>query len=490
MEKKIMKKTVVEQGILEGLPAADPRITVFKGVPFAKPPVGKLRWAPPQDPDKWEGVRQAFDFAPIPPQPAPAERPNDDDLYGKEWAVDAGIQVNEDCLYLNVWSPAKFYKDKVEADKKYPVYFWIFGGGWQCGHSAEMEFDGERIARRGIVVVTINYRVNLFGFLSHPEITKEYPGRAANFGLQDQRKALEWVYKNISAFGGDPENITIGGQSAGGGSVVYQMLYEQKPKLIKRSIVESGMFINPFMGMFPRHTLKDAEDLGVKFFEFCGVKTLAEARELSTDFLRQKWSDWGGWATSAQTWGPIEDGVFNKGDLYDRLKTGEIEFPPIMTGFTTDEFNAGPKGCKEDEIISTVELGIRKMHLLEEANGFKNKNYFYKFDVPIPGWDNAGKFHSVDLWFFFESLAKCWRPFKGVHYDMARQICNYLCNFVKTGNPNGKDAFNDFPYSKESDYDELPKWDTYSTEKPNVMVFTEKCECKDYPASDNLKKYL
>ena len=476
--------TNTEQGMVEGLPAADPRITVFKGIPFAAPPVGNLRWAPPQEPAKWDGVRQCFKYLAAPVQPGPEENPREDDVYAKEWSVDTSLQLNEDCLYLNIWTPAK------KADEKLPVYFWIYGGGWQVGHASEMEFDGERIARRGIVVVTINYRVNLFGFTCHPEITAEYPEAPANFGLLDQHKALTWVYKNISNFGGDPEQITIGGQSAGGGSVINQLAYKKNKPMIKRAVVESGMFINPFMTMFPSRSLADAEKIGQKFFEFCGVKNLKEARELSTEFLFKKWDEWGGFPKSVMTWGPVNDGSFICFNFFDAVEKGLIDVPPLLTGYTPDEFNFGPIGSDKSEEINTVELALRKLTNALEKNGNKNKNFLYRFDVPIPGWDNPGRFHSVDLWFFFETLAKCWRPFKGFHYDISRHMCNYLCNFIKTGDVNGLDSYNCFTCSKESDWETLPKWEPFSISKNNFMIFEKECHQEEVPASEKIKKYL
>ena len=476
--------TNTEQGMVEGLPAADPRITVFKGIPFAAPPVGNLRWAPPQEPAKWDGVRQCFKYLAAPVQPGPEENPREDDVYAKEWSVDTSLQLNEDCLYLSILTPAK------KTDEKLPVYFWIYGGGWQVGHASEMEFDGERIARRGIVVVTINYRVNLFGFTCHPEITAEYPEAPANFGLLDQHKALTWVYKNISNFGGDPEQITIGGQSAGGGSVINQLAYKKNKPMIKRAVVESGMFINPFMTMFPSRSLADAEKIGQEFFEFCGVKNLKEARDLSTEFLFIKWDEWGGFPKSVMTWGPVNDGSFICFNFFDAVEKGLIEVPPLLTGYTPDEFNFGPIGSDKSEEINTVELALRKLTNALEKNGNKNKNFLYRFDVPIPGWDNPGKFHSVDLWFFFETLAKCWRPFKGFHYDISRQMCNYLCNFIKTGDVNGLDSYNCFTCSKESDWETLPKWEPFSTSKNNFMIFEKECHQEEFPASEKIKKYL
>ncbi len=199
----MLRMVRVENGLVRGLPAADPRITSFKGIPFAAPPVGENRWKAPQPAKDWEGVLEAFEFAPISMQAKTALDPNN--IYTREWHVDPDIPMSEDCLYLNVWTPAR------NGDERLPVFVWFFGGGFQVGYTSEMEFDGERIARRGIVVVTVNYRLNSFGFLCHPEITAESPDAPGNFGLLDQQAALRWVKRNIAAFGGDPDNITIGG---------------------------------------------------------------------------------------------------------------------------------------------------------------------------------------------------------------------------------------------------------------------------------------
>ena len=335
-----------------------------------------------------------------------------------------------------------------------------------------MEFDGERIARRGIVVVTVNYRVNLFGFSCHPELTAEYPDNPANMGLQDQQAGLKWVYENIEAFGGDKDNITIGGQSAGAGSVLCHIANEESRKYFKRGVVDSGLIYNPTLKIFPVNDLNKAEKIGVDFFKFCGCNSLAEARKLTTDQLRQKWSEWGPFQNSIESWIPPLDGKYNKGPIFDQVEEGKCTPCPILTGFTTDEFIFNG--------IHSVELGIRKLMKIEEEKGLKIDNYCYKFDVPIPGWDHPGKFHSVDLWFWFETLAKCWRPFKGVHYDVARQMCDYLCNFIKNGNPNGKDLCGE----------PLPEWTPYTSEKSNFMEFTTYSALNEIPPSEDIKKYL
>ena len=471
---------------MRGLPAADPRITAFKGIPFAKPPVGELRFAPPQKAEAWEGIRDCFAFAPVPVQPPAMEVPAEDDLYGKEWAVDPGLPMGEDCLYLNVWTPAR------RADEKLPVYFWIYGGGWQVGNTAEMEFDGERIARRGIVVVTANYRVNLFGFSCHREISAAYPDAPANFGLQDQLAALRWVGRNIAAFGGDADNVTIGGQSAGGGSVAFHIENPESRRYFKRAVIESGVFVNPFRVVFPLPELREAEKAGEEFFAFCGAQTLEEARKLPVQLLQQKWYDWGGFSRSSQTWAPARDGRFVRGDIIDLVAKGDVSLPPLFIGYTTDEFREGG--------INTVELGIRKLLAADALQGGSARHYAYRFDVPVPGWDNPGTFHSVDLWFFFETLAKCWRPFTGVHYDMARKMCNYLCNFIKTGNPNDageggagicylpvREAYRE-RLARQAEV--LPEWLPFSADKPLCMNFVRDCSLESFEAAGDIVKYL
>lgn len=436
-------------GKIEGLPAADPRITSFKGIPFAEQPVGDLRFHAPVPVKKWDGIMQAYKFSPIPVQPTPYYDPND--IYCREWSVDKDIPMGEDCLTLNVWTPAN------AVDEKLPVYVWIYGGGWQTGFTAEMEFDGERIARRGIVVVTVNYRLNMFGFLCHPEITAENPEQPANFGLLDQRCAMQWVKDNIEAFGGDADNITIGGQSAGGGSVLNQIAYGTEG-IYKRAVVHSGMFYSPDNSFFHQKTLSEAEQGGVDFFNFCGVKSLAEARKLDTATLRQKWDEYGGFQKSIATWTPVCDEKFVKGDFLKLVEQGKVDTVPLIIGHTTDEFLAK---TPEGEIIQPLAIAVKVYQDLLEKTGKTSENFYYEFDVPIPGWDNPGTFHSVDLWFWFETLAKCWRPFVGMQYDVSRKMCNYLCNFIKNGNPNGKDA----------DGSEMPEWKPYSTGDKNKMVF-------------------
>lgn len=452
----------VENGSVKGLPAADPRITSYKGIPFAAPPVGENRWRAPQPVKDWEGVLKAHEFAPISMQVK--QEIDDNNIYTREWAVEPDIAMDEDCLYLNVWTPAKHTEEKL------PVYVWYFGGGLQVGHTSEMEFDGERIARRGIVVVTINYRLNVFGFLCHPEITAEAPEASANFGNLDQQAATRWVKRNISAFGGDPDNITIGGQSAGGGSVMTQLTSPQNKGLFQKAIVQSGIFTELYPGTrIPplRSHLAEAEQDGVKFFEYLGVSSLAEARRIGAVELRDKAVKYQGF------WGTVTDQLFCVGNPFELFLQNKWWKMPIMMGHTSSEFSSVPEAdtsvelkklaanmfgddadvflelcgiqsvnleeSKKNAAVSCIEYAIR---IAAQANadigsGSDSPLYYYNFDAEIPGWDHPGTFHSVDLWFFFETLAKCWRPFIGKHYDLARQMCNYWANFIRNGDPNG-----------------------------------------------------
>lgn len=445
----MIRITQTKQGLVRGLPAADPFITAFKGVPFAKPPIGELRWRAPREADSYEGIKDCFDFAPISMQNTPGE--NKEDFYSREWNLYPEIPMSEDCLYLNIWTPAK------EPGEKLPVYVWYFGGGLQYGNTAEMEFDGERIARRGIVVVTVNYRINVFGFFAHPDLSLENPDAPTNFGNLDQKAGLKWVYENIENFGGDPEQITIGGQSAGGGSVLTQLNDPSNAPYIKRAVVESGMFLSPFHDS-PYTTLEQSEKQGIEFFEKLDIKTLQEARALPAEYLRDKNRDLG------LQWWTATDGVFQKAYYLENLLQGKILDVPLFFGYTKDEFIEENQG----RVVNTIEFAVQEAVRSMKQTGKHKHSYCYEFALSLPGDDQPGSFHSSDLWFFFETLAKCFRPFTGVHYDLSRWMCNYLANFIKNGNPNGNDQ----------DKTPMPEWKDCLSKEDNLMVFDVLCSTK------------
>lgn len=441
----MLREATVKNGKVKGLPSADPRVTVYKGIPFAEPPTGEFRWREPQPCKDWEGVKEAYEFAPISVQDQPAVGT---DIYCREWHVDPDIKMNEDCLYLNVWTPAK------SLDEKLPVLVWFFGGGFQWGYTAEMEFDGERLARRGIIVVSVNYRLASLGYLSHPEITSNNPSFPSNFGLLDQQAGLKWVYENIAAFGGDPENITIAGQSAGGGSVLNQMTNEENYSYIKGAVVLSGMIRFPGAkdDILLPIDLSRAEEVGKRFFEFLGVNSLEEAKKLDAFTLRDKYGLWA--SQNNPRVAPISDGIHYKSDPLNRFEDGLYANIPVLAGFTSDEFIVNDVNIVEKTVKSSCSKALKN-------NGDRDI-FVYKFDTDIPGWDNPGNFHSVDLWFWFESIQKCWRPFRGRHFELSRQMCNYLASFVKTHNPNCKD----------DDGSDMPTWKPISEGSFDIMNFT------------------
>lgn len=455
----MLRKTRVENGLLVGIPAADPRITVYKGIPFAAPPVGENRWRAPQPAKDWDGERLCALFGPMSMQSV--HMSEGIGLYEREWLCDPECPMDEDCLYLNVWTPA------MTGEERLPVLVWYFGGGLVMGAPNEMEFDGERLARRGIVVVTINYRTNVFGFLAHPELTAESPEAPTNFGHLDQQAATRWVQRNIAAFGGDPGNITIAGQSAGGGSVQAQLTSPQNEGFCQHAIIDSGLFINPYKAfMPPTLPMEEAEAQGIRFLKHLGVETIAEARKLDAVYVRDKMLSFG------EIFGRTIDHMFCTGDPWGKLLRGECLPVPVMTGYTNDEFpfslgcgswedgvrrvkelfgdkadtfltlagvpEGDGKALDKASLVNVVELACNEFSQRRQAMGLKT--YVYHFAPPIPGFDNPGCFHSCDLWFFFESLAKCWRPFTGMHYDLARHMCNYWAGFIRNGDPNGLDA--------------------------------------------------
>lgn len=256
-------QTKIENGIIEGNYNTHTGVQTYFGIPFAKPPVGNLRWKAPQPVTNWLGVKQTKKFGPRPMQTM---------VFGDMASRSDG--VSEDCLYLNVWTSAK------RTDKNLPVLVYFYGGGNVAGDASEPRYDGEALAKKGIVVVTCNYRLNIFGFMTHPELSAEAPYKASgNYGMLDQNAALKWVQKNIAAFGGDPKKVTIAGESAGSIGVSAQMASPLSKNLIAGAIGESGAGINPTMAPVP---LAEGEKQGVEFLQKAGIKSIKELRAMST----------------------------------------------------------------------------------------------------------------------------------------------------------------------------------------------------------------
>ncbi|MBV9123511.1 MAG: carboxylesterase family protein, partial [Planctomycetes bacterium] len=319
-------------GVLEGTTDAH-GIHIFKGIPFAQPPVGDLRWQPPQPVKNWKGVRRADKFGP---------RAMQLPLFGDMKFRSNGM--SEDCLYLNVWTPAK------SADEHLPVLVYFYGGGFVAGDGSEYRYDGESMARQGIVAVTVNYRLGVFGFLAHPELTRESPHHASgNYGLLDQNEALRWVRRNIAAFGGDPQRITIGGESAGSLSVCAQMASPLSKDLIAGAIGESG---SP-MGTLTPVPLAEAERNGVRFAESMGAKSLTDLRKIpAEDLLKARVS--GGVGRFAVD----IDGYFFPEDPVAIYAAGQQAHVPLLVGWNSEEGNyraiLGPEKPTRDNYVQAL----------------------------------------------------------------------------------------------------------------------------------------
>ena len=305
-----MPRVKIENGILEGTDESG--IKTFKGVPFAAPPVGNLRWREPQPVKNWSGIRKADKFGP---------RAMQLNVFGDMSFRSDGM--NEDCLYLNVWTPAS------TGNEKLPVLVYFYGGGFMAGDGSEPRYDGESMARKGIVAITVNYRLGVFGFLSHPELTKESPHHASgNYGLLDQSAALQWVQKNIAAFGGDPKRITIAGESAGSFSVSAQMASPLSKNIIAAAIGESGSLL----GLNPVVNLKDAEKAGTDFATTVKANSLTELRAMPADQVLK--------ATATAGFGrfPIcVDGYFFPKSPLEIYEKGEQAHVPLLVGWNSQE---------------------------------------------------------------------------------------------------------------------------------------------------------
>lgn len=460
----------VEGGQVAGTLTADGSIHVFKGIPFAAPPVGERRWKVPQPVQPWSGVRQCDAFGPSPVQGKPSP-------FGP-WSAEFLIPkepISEDCLYLNVWSGAK------AASERRPVLVWIYGGGFGSGGSGCAIYDGEATAKKGIVFVSINYRVGPFGFFAHPELTKESGHNASgNYGLMDQVAALQWVKKNIAAFGGDPNNVTVAGQSAGSMSVNCLVATPLAKNLFKKAIAESGAsFANPYP------SLQQAEEMGVKMAQSLGATSLADLRAKPADEILKK----------AQGRGPIIDGYVLPASIAAIFAEHKENNVALLTGWNEDEgMSMGkPKTAEEyrkqiqqqyganaenilkyypaetdaDAARSQVRIsrdmtfGAQNYTWANIASSAGKPVYVYRFTRKLPAtgeYAHYGAFHTGEVAYAYDNLRfidRQLRPLEPADDALAHTISTYWANFIKTGNPNGKG---------------LPQWPAYSVTDKKIMM--------------------
>jgi len=472
----------VTGGQISGTATADGAVRVFRGIPFAAPPVGDLRWKAPQPVVPWSGVRKCDRFGPSPVQGSPAP-------FGP-WSAEYLIPkepISEDCLYLNVWSGAK------NAREKLPVLVWIYGGGFNSGGAGVPIYDGETTARKGIVFVSFNYRVGPFGFLAHPELTKESGKNASgNYGLMDQIAALRWVQENIAQFGGDPANVTIAGQSAGSMSVNCLVASPLAKGLFNKAIAESGAAFSRF-----QTPLADAEAQGVKFAQSLGAASLADLRAKPADEILKKA---GGFR------GPVIDGYLLPKPVAAIFAEKMQNDVVLLTGWNEDEgvSFAPPKGAEafrqqiENQYGENAATFLKHYPAATDAEAaasqqrlgrdqtFGSQNYawaklhgeqggtayVYRFTRKVPAtgeYAKYGAFHTGEVPYAYDNLKfidRTLRPLEPADAALARVMAAYVANFVKTGNPNSPG---------------LPLWPVFSTSGKSVMELGTKVGAKPLP---------
>ena len=457
----------VEGGTIVG--SQDGAVRRYLGIPFAAPPVGNLRWRAPQPVTPWKGIKEAHRFAPACAQTA----------------VWISNPKSEDCLYLNVWAPAK-------TTGKLPVMVWIHGGGYYGGTGAQPLYDGSNLAKRDVLVVTINYRLGIFGFFAHPELTAESPEQASgNQALADMIAALRWVNKNIAAFGGDPERVTVMGESAGGESVTVMMASPLAKGLFQRAIGQSGNFAMPIdpseNTMFDR---KAAEAEGVAFEKAVQVKGLSALRGLSVEALHKA-----PWSTH-----PIVDGHILREDLTTTYRHRRHHDVPLMVGWNAEEGkdlapellktnaftaakhrelvtkllgyapssamlaaypgNTDAEAAKSINQLTNDWWGWRMWYWAElQAKYGRAKPYVYYFahrptEPSTPCGYACGAGHGAEIQYVFDQLALDSRPWSQADRQLANRLADTWVQFARTGNPNAAG---------------LPRWPAFDGTQSSVM---------------------
>jgi para-nitrobenzyl esterase len=453
----------VEQGMLSGIGGNNPDVRVYKRVPFAAPPVGDLRWKPPQPPTSWHGVRQATEFG-----PACMQRPFPD-----------MPPMSEDCLYLNIWTAAKSDHDRL------PVMVWIHGGGFTADWGSNPVYNGENFAAKGVVLVTINYRLGVFGFLALPELTSESPHHSSGmYGMLDQVAALEWVKKNIESFGGDPKRVTIFGESAGGAAVNFLVASPLAKGLFHGGIAESGASF-----WILRPSLAEAEKSGTNLAASLG------AGHDTLKILRAKPAEEIWKAGPKGNVHPPVDGWFLPQDVYAIFAQGKQNDVPLIVGSNSDEGSRTLKpvmnaaefvkearrryGSQADQFLKLYPAGsdekaaesfyasgrdnmawdMRDWARMQTKTGhYLAYRYYFTHWPPGPESKRLRAYHGAEIAYVFQNFLPD-NPWEDADRKLGATIAGYWVNFAATGNPNGKG---------------LPEWPAYSADKEQVMELGDK----------------
>lgn len=395
---------------------------VYMKVPYAQPPVGELRFRAPEKPEAWDGVRDATQFP-----PASAQFPRKSgSFYEKEFSPDPAKRpvLSEDSLYLNIWTPK-------DAKAPCPVAVWIHGGAFAGGYPAEMQFDGDAYAKRGVILVTVAYRLGIFGFFCHEELSAR-DGHSGNYGLLDQIAALSWVRENIAAFGGDPENITLFGQSAGSMSVRALSSSPLTKGWFRRAILQSGTGYGS-----PMKTTWDMRQMETLWSEALQKQALsfAQLMEMDTQQLLEVQRAFGAHVMEKYhiplAIGPVVDGFVLPMSEDEAADQGLSHAISYMAGATKDDMGVNTKAPHGMENNMLLE-GLAAWCAMHAARG--TDNYVYYFERDLPG-DEAGAFHSSELWYMFGTLSRCWRPMEERDYALSKQMLDAWTAFMKNGDP-------------------------------------------------------
>jgi para-nitrobenzyl esterase len=477
----------IESGLISGYYNERTGVTAYKGIPFAAPPVGPLRWKPPQPAATWKGTRECVQFGASPMQPKPVSFL----FLGPEFVVPAS-PISEDCLFINVWTAAH------AAGEKRPVLVWIYGGGFVTGGAAAPGYSGEALARQGIIFVSFNYRLGIFGFFSHPELTAESSHHSSgNYGLMDQIAALNWVKKNIHAFGGDPDRITIAGQSAGSASVNCLLASPLTPGLFQGAIGESGSLLleNPLLRM---RTRKDAEQDGERVAKSLKAGNLDDLRHIPAEDLQKKGFGF---------YSPTIDGYVEPRSVAEAYKQDKQMHVPFLTGWNADEgiilgienkenfakqaaqFGADsnlfrkyfPSVTDSESMASQIRLSIDKtiglssyVWALEQNKNNRAKTFLYQFTRKPPATGDKkrfGAYHTAEIGYALHNLDSIQRVWEPADFRLQNELSSYWIQFVKTGNPN---------------QDGQPEWRPFTNDNPGCIFFGDATRAGSLPDKEVL----
>lgn len=445
-------------GVVEGV-RSNGGFTLFRGIPYAAPPVGDKRWRAPEPPKPWTGVRKCDAFGAIAPQ---GPRPEKDEtghpiIHVPNYPYPP--RIDEDCLYMNIYTPAESAEDKL------PVFLYYHGGGGQEHFGSDYEYCGDGFCSRGVIQVTVNYRMNVFGYLAHPELEKENEAHASgNYGTMDQIQALRFVKENIAAFGGDPENITIAGQSAGGNSVEVICCSPLAKGLFQRASIHSAPHL-------PARSKEAVEEMGLRFMRSLGCRSIEEMRHLPwqrlvEQNLRNIRED-----RANSFFYMCVDGLVLQESVLSAFRSGRNADVPYIMGATVDEGHDGQRAL----FGTLIARDLRVLASCQSKAG-RQPVYFYCFDRPQPG-DSIGTPHSCDIRYLFGTLDGTWRPYDAQDYLLSERMIDYWTSFARSGNPN---------------HGALPAWDCFAKEHLEMRLSAEGCAMHSYnsPAMLEAEKQL